>query len=288
MSNEPIDAVAVKKQTVTEALREPFPPEVVQFKPQAINRNDDGALAVAFVDPRDYYERMSEVADWSDDYEIILLSDRVFVKCHITINEITRCDIGESPLLVNRKNKQGNWEMMIDENALTTTSAQAFKRTCTKFGLGAYLYKLPKTWANYDPQKRQFTAGGLNKLRRMLTNQGMPTPNPVSSTPSADTSTGEVYPFDIAKMAEKDGWSAAYWGYDQKVRSGGPNKAGDRVFKSKIHAVNTFKKLRDEATPELKELPSNQLQMTHMATLWMAEVDRRRLEIEEKNAQATG
>jgi hypothetical protein len=74
---------------------------------------------------------------------------------------------------------------------------------------------------------------------------------------------------------KKNGWSAAAWGFNQKVTGGGPNKDKDRVFKSKIHAVNAYKALRDESKPGSAQ---------EMATLWMEEVDRRRVEIEEKHA----
>ena len=37
----------------------------------------------------------------------------------------------------------------------TTAEAQAFKRACSKFGLGRYLYDLPIHWMPYDSQKKQ-------------------------------------------------------------------------------------------------------------------------------------
>jgi len=34
--------------------------------------------------------------------------------------------------------------------------SDALKRAAVKFGIGRYLYRLPTTWCDYDPQKRQF------------------------------------------------------------------------------------------------------------------------------------
>jgi len=46
-----------------------------------------------------------------------------------------------------------------DENCFTVASAQAFKRACVAFGLGRYLYDLPKDqWFDYDPKTRQFVS----------------------------------------------------------------------------------------------------------------------------------
>jgi hypothetical protein len=45
---------------------------------------------------------------------------------------------------------------------------QATNRTCVKFGLGEYLYRLPKTWAEYDAQKRAFTDAALVRLQKLL------------------------------------------------------------------------------------------------------------------------
>ena len=46
----------------------------------------------------------------------------------------------------------------VDENAITSAEAQAFKRAATRFGLGRYLYDLPKNqWVPYDDTSRRIT-----------------------------------------------------------------------------------------------------------------------------------
>ena len=42
--------------------------------------------------------------------------------------------------------------------AWTSAVAQSFKRACASFGLGRYLYSLPRLWAEYDPQKKALKA----------------------------------------------------------------------------------------------------------------------------------
>ncbi len=39
----------------------------------------------------------------------------------------------------------------------TAAEAQAFKRACSKFGLGRYLYDLPVAWVGYDESSRRLT-----------------------------------------------------------------------------------------------------------------------------------
>lgn len=131
------------------ALAEPFPSEEVEFKPGALNSDKTKALALAYVDSRPYIQRLNLVCpDWQDEYQVTMLPDRVVVLCKLTINGVTRTGDGECQLSAGEK---------AEENAVTTASAQAFKRACVKFGLGAYLYALPQVWCDYDHAKRKIT-----------------------------------------------------------------------------------------------------------------------------------
>lgn len=135
---------------ILEALQEPFPSHEVEFKPGATNREKTKALALAYVDSRPYIQRLNLVCpDWQDDYQITLLPDRVVVLCRLTINGITRTGDGECLLAAGEEGER------TEPNAVTTASAQAFKRACVKFGLGAYLYALPQVWCDYDHAKRK-------------------------------------------------------------------------------------------------------------------------------------
>ena len=131
-----------------EAMAEPFSVMSVEWKPGATTQDKTRALALAYVESRAYITRLNELADgdWSDEYQVFTLSDRVAVICRLTIYGVTRTGDGEALL------KYGD---SADENALTSASAQAFKRACVKFGLGAYLYDLPQVWCDYDQKSRR-------------------------------------------------------------------------------------------------------------------------------------
>lgn len=136
-------------------LREPFAVEDVSWKPQATK--GDRALAIAYADARAYQERLDAVVggDWSDDCEVT--GGGTVVVCKLTVCGVTRCDVGEE--------EQG------DPNTATSAYSQAFKRACCKFGLGRYLYGLPRAWVPYDPQRKRITDAGLAQLRNSLTAQ---------------------------------------------------------------------------------------------------------------------
>jgi len=138
------------------ALAQPFPAEAIQWKPGATSGDKTRALALAYVDLRHYIDRLNEVAgpDWSDEYQV--QDGGKVVVCRLTVCGVTRSDVGEAP--------------PNDENTATTALAQAFKRACVKFGLGAYLYRLPRLWVEYDPQKRRFTDGALARLQHAVSN----------------------------------------------------------------------------------------------------------------------
>ena len=140
------------------SLGEPFTAEAVQWKPQVTNKDRTRALAVPYVDVRSYVDRLNEVvgADWSDDYEVVEAG--AVVLCRLTVGGVTRSDIGEAD--------------PEDQNTATSALAQAFKRACVKFGLGAYLYRMPRRWEEYDAQTRRFSDAALVRLRQLAGGSG--------------------------------------------------------------------------------------------------------------------
>ena len=154
-------------EAIVAELQKPFRPEQVQWKPGAVSKDKTRAMALAYVDSRAYMEQLDEVVPgWEDEYKLNVLTDRVIVLCHLTVAGVTRTGDGEA-LLVDNGGKP-------DPNAVTSASAQAFKRACAKFGLGRYLYDLPRVWVDYDPDKRYFTRDALAQLMAMLTDGAPP------------------------------------------------------------------------------------------------------------------
>jgi hypothetical protein len=124
------------------ALAAPFEQYQVEIKPGALTNDKKRALALAYVDLRAYQDRLDEVIGlegWSVEYRNLGAKSII---CRLTILGHVREDVGEP---------SGD-----GDNPATEALAQAFKRTCSAFGLGRYLYSLPRPWADYDQDKRQF------------------------------------------------------------------------------------------------------------------------------------
>jgi hypothetical protein len=89
---------------------------------------------------RVYFARLDKICGSENWSHTLTLSERGAV-CSLTIFGVTKSACGDYP----RDNS--------DENAATSAESQAFKRACTAFGLGRYLYSFPQTWAAYDERK---------------------------------------------------------------------------------------------------------------------------------------
>ncbi len=79
------------------------------------------------------------------------------IVCHLTIAGVTRSSTGE-----------GDSQSERSEIAGTAAEGQAFKRACTMFGLGRYLYDMPSVWVEFDKESKQFTAQGKAKLESAI------------------------------------------------------------------------------------------------------------------------
>lgn len=136
-------------------LSKPFHPSHITWKPGAMNRDKNKALALAYADLRAYQDRLDEVLGlrWSVSYTP--WGDRIV--CHVTIDGVTRSSTGE-PDSQSEKS----------EIAGTAAEAQAFKRACAMFGLGRYLYNLPSVWAEYDNEKKGWTDAAKAHLNSIV------------------------------------------------------------------------------------------------------------------------
>jgi hypothetical protein len=128
-------------------LSAPFSADAVSFKPQAIQGNR--ALAVAYIDARCIMDRLDETVGpggWQDDYEPLPSGE---VKCTLRLKIvgewIAKSDVG------SRSDQQDEGDQQ------KAAFSDALKRAAVKWGIGRYLYRLPKQWVGYDPQRRQFT-----------------------------------------------------------------------------------------------------------------------------------
>ena len=166
-------------------LSVPFYSHLVEWKPQAVSADKQRALAAAYVDMREYEDRLDQVfPQWASSVQYLVTDAKVAAIVSLTVDGVTRVNVGEAPL--------------DDPNAFTSAYAQGFKRACSDFGLGRYLYRLPQVWCDYDEKRRTIT--GAPELpnwarhpeeRAQQSAPAAPAQQPAPTPADAETSEGE-------------------------------------------------------------------------------------------------
>ena len=157
-------------------LKKPFPASFISWRAGAISRDRKRAQALPYADPRLYEDRLNEVCpgDWGVHFEPW---GETRIICELTIHGVTRASTGEF-----------DPEDRIAHG--TAAEAQAFKRACSKFGLGRYLYDIPINWVDYDEERHR-----LDKTPE-LDDRFKPGPgggeDPLSNTRQQDSSPAET------------------------------------------------------------------------------------------------
>ena len=140
-----------ERQKLFAQLEVPFDPAQIKWRVMRTSDDRRSGAILPFADPRAYTDRLNQLftpAGWTREYTIS------------TVPSLTRMDRGKvivtSKLLVATAvtisrlgSHTGTGEEWADrENAVTAADAQAFKRACSCFGLGRYLYRFEETWVH--------------------------------------------------------------------------------------------------------------------------------------------
>ena len=157
-----------------EALGAPFPEDEIDFLPKA--QSGGQALGLAYIDARDVMRRLDLVvgpANWSFDFDVLAANGKM-VKGRLTVLGVTKCDAGEADQ---------------EDEPLKSAVSDALKRCAVHFGIGRYLYYLPRIWAPFDAQKRRFAERPRldpQAVARALRVCGVQTPRPAGALRSAE------------------------------------------------------------------------------------------------------
>ncbi|HET9281807.1 MAG TPA: Rad52/Rad22 family DNA repair protein [Candidatus Angelobacter sp.] len=132
-------------------LEVPFSPSVIEWRVVNVSEDRSRGQVIPYADQRAYTDRLNELftpAGWTRKYTVHTsatfersrdnkVAAKVFVTCDLTIHGIgSHSATGE--------------EWTDNENAGTSAEAQAFKRACSCFGLGRYLYNLSGVWVDLN------------------------------------------------------------------------------------------------------------------------------------------
>ena len=138
-------------------LEVPFDGSVIEWRVTNTSKRNGNlrGQVIPYADQRAYTDRLNALftpAGWTRKYTIHTTSNfqrdedqklvaKVFVTWEVTIFGLgSHSATGE--------------EWTDDENAVTSAEAQAFKRACSCFGLGRYLYCFSGIWTDLDERKR--------------------------------------------------------------------------------------------------------------------------------------
>jgi hypothetical protein len=161
-------ATALKPERVQElvaALEDPFDPSEIKWRVTNTCKvggpkgpRDRGQM-LAYADPRAYTDRLNELfapSGWTRDYNVQMVqnferkergaTERTITAKIVVTSKVTIYGLGTHTGLGE--------EWAENDNAGTAAEAQAFKRACSCFGLGRYLYDLEGQWVDLDEKKR--------------------------------------------------------------------------------------------------------------------------------------
>ena len=138
-------------------LAEPFDPSEIKWRVIHTNRDGNRGAVIAFADPRAYADRLNQLftpTGWTRTYDVSTVSSvtrmkkdkliqtgKVLVTCTLTITGLG-CHAGSGE----------DWAD--EENAMTAAEVQAFKRACSCFGLGRYLYNFTEVWVQLNEYRQ--------------------------------------------------------------------------------------------------------------------------------------
>jgi hypothetical protein len=148
-------------QEIQDKLSAPFYADEVEWKIQAKTKDKKRALVVPFIKARALMQRLDDVcgvAGWWDMYTDVVDG----VECIITIDfgdkNVFKADAAEYITMTEYVDGK-----KVSFKSLKGTYSSAFKRTCTKWGIGRYLYDIPKRWIPIN-EKNEFTPPQLARV----------------------------------------------------------------------------------------------------------------------------
>ena len=133
----------------------PFDPRVVEWRVTNSSQDRTRGQVIPYADQRAYSDRLNALftpAGWTRRYTIHTSANferskdqKIVAKALVTC-ELTIFGLGS--------HSATGEEWADNDNAGTSAEAQAFKRACSCFGLGRYLYYFIGQWVDLDERKR--------------------------------------------------------------------------------------------------------------------------------------
>src|ERR1017187_6672819 len=134
-------------------LEAPFHPDQIKWRVMRTSNDGRSGLVLPFADPRAYTDRLNQLftpAGWTREYTISTVPSLTRIEKGRAI--VTSKVLVATAVTISRLGSHtGTGEEWADrENAVTAADAQAFKRACSCFGLGRYLYSFAESWVQLN------------------------------------------------------------------------------------------------------------------------------------------
>ena len=180
--------------SVAERLSAPFYADEVEWKIQSKTKDKTRALVVPYIKARALQQRLDEavgIENWTDTYFEVKAGFNCSLSIRISGEWITKNDGAETVVMTTYDDGQ---KRTIE--SLKGTYSGAFKRVCTTWGIGRYLYDIPRRWVPIDNKAKFaipvltpnfYPAGSTNKGFRpdgKRVEQGDITPPESQDTPT--------------------------------------------------------------------------------------------------------
>lgn len=165
------------------ALADPFPPGDIDWRPGRVNKDKTKAMALAYLDARAVMDRLDEVCGperWQDTY-VVGPQGGLICRLSIRVNGewVTKEDGAENT----------------DVEAVKGGLSDALKRAAVKWGIGRYLYSLPRQWCPCESYGKSVVLKGRPRLPDWALPSGVRDDRP--SVPADD---GEEWPDSAPEM----------------------------------------------------------------------------------------
>lgn len=130
------------QDAILKQLKEPFRPEFIKWRVGQTTKDKTKAAALAYLDAREVYKRLDDVCGcggWQS--KLIEIKDGFTCELSILIDGqwITKSDSAD----------------FTDIESIKGGASSALKRAAAVWGIGRYLYYLPRVWVGYDDTRKQ-------------------------------------------------------------------------------------------------------------------------------------
>ncbi len=153
-----MEANAIDWQAIRGKLAAHFAPEAVEWRPQGKTGPNKSVQLLPYIDARDVQDRLDDavgVQGWSFQLEPLVVDggELKVARGRLTIHGVSKDDVGTASQFEPSKG----------------CDSDALKRAAVMWGIGRYLYGLPRVWVTLDEKgevpaaKRQQLAEGLRR-----------------------------------------------------------------------------------------------------------------------------